>query len=83
VKELVAYQRTALLNAKLKYLGEGEGYAARIPGFKGLVVFGDTKAQAIRELKSALAEWVLLSLRLGDGLPKLKKERPSMVATSV
>jgi predicted RNase H-like HicB family nuclease len=82
VKELAAYQRTALLHAKLKYLGDGEGYAARIPGFKGLVVFGDTKAQAIRELKSALGEWVLLSLRLGDGLPKVKKEKSALTATS-
>jgi predicted RNase H-like HicB family nuclease len=59
---LQAYERAALKHATLKSLGEGEGYAARIPGFLGLVVFGDTKTAALTELKSALHDWVSLSL---------------------
>ena len=83
MKDLVKYQRAALRRATLKFLGNGEGYAARIPGFKGLIVFGDTRNEAMRELKSALLDWIALSLRMGDGLPKLRADKPLVLATSI
>jgi predicted RNase H-like HicB family nuclease len=65
--------------ATLKFLGKGEGYAARIPGFKGLVVFGDTKTEALSELKTALEDWIALSLRFGDGLPRLRDSKAALL----
>jgi predicted RNase H-like HicB family nuclease len=83
VKDLVKYQKAALQRATFKFLGEGEGYAARIPGFRGLIVFGSTKTKAMQELKSALFDWISLSLRMGDGLPRLKTLSPVALATSI
>jgi predicted RNase H-like HicB family nuclease len=80
VNELKAYEKAALTHATLKDLGKGEGYAARIPGFGGLVVFGDTKAKALAELRTALHDWVALSLRRGMGLPALTATRAEATA---
>lgn len=68
---LSKYCKDALKLAVVKNLGADEGYSAKIPGFAGLVVFAPTKAEVIRELKSALDGWVELSLARGDGLPAL------------
>ena len=54
-------------------LGGGEGYAARIPGFRGLVAAGQTRKQATAELNDALVDWIELALRRGIGLPRLKE----------
>jgi predicted RNase H-like HicB family nuclease len=68
---LSEYCKEALKLAVVKNLGGEEGYSAKIPGFAGLVVFAPTRAEVIRELKSALEGWVELSLERGDGLPAL------------
>jgi len=68
---LSEYCNDALKLAVVKKLGAGEGYAAKIPGFAGLVVFAPTRGEVLRELKSALEGWVELSLARGDGLPAL------------
>jgi len=62
VRELKQYRKNALKLAELKYLGKGEGYSARIPGFKGLIVFAETKTAVLAELESALSGWMKLSL---------------------
>ena len=72
--ELREYQKAALKRAVVKYLGRGEGYAAKIPGFAGLIVFGDSKRETLAELESALSGWIELSLKRGDGLPSLHGE---------
>ncbi len=71
VNGLSDYCKDALKLATVKKLGAGEGYSAKIPGFAGLVVFAPTRAEVLRELKSALEGWVELSLERGDGLPAL------------
>ena len=68
---LSEYSKYALKLAVIKKLGAGEGYSANTPGFGGLVVFGSTRAEVMRELKPALEGWVELSLSRGDGLPAL------------
>jgi predicted RNase H-like HicB family nuclease len=68
---LSEYCKEALKLAIVKKLGAGEGYSAKIPGFAGLVVFAQTRAEVIAKLKSALEGWVELSLTRGDGLPTL------------
>jgi predicted RNase H-like HicB family nuclease len=72
VNGLSEYCKDALKLAVVKNLGSGEGYSAKIPGFAGLVVFAPTRAEVVRELKSALDGWVELSLARGDGLPALR-----------
>jgi len=68
---LSEYCKGALKLAVVKKLDANEGYSAKIPGFAGLVVFAPTRAEVVRELKSALEGWVELSLERGDGLPAL------------
>jgi predicted RNase H-like HicB family nuclease len=68
---LSEYCKDALKLAVVTNLGTGEGYSAKIPGFAGLVVFAPTRAEVLRELKSALESWIELSLSRGDGLPAL------------
>ena len=68
-------------HAEITLLGGGEGYAARIPGFKGLVVSGPTKPKAREELRSALEGWVELALRRGIGLPSLQAEHEELVTS--
>jgi predicted RNase H-like HicB family nuclease len=74
VDELREYQSAALKRAVVKHLGVDEGYSAKIPGFAGLIVFGDSKREALAELQSALSGWIEISLRRGHGLPALKSE---------
>ena len=56
-------------------LGGEEGYAARIPGFRGLLATGRTKKEALAELESALVDWTELALKRGIGLPALREKR--------
>jgi predicted RNase H-like HicB family nuclease len=63
------YRRQALKLAEVTFLGEEEGFAARIPGFRGLIATGETKRQALAELETALADWIDLALKRGLGLP--------------
>ena len=77
---LTDYCKEALGLALVKKLGPGEGYSAKIPGFAGLVVFGATRSEVMRELKSALEGWVELSLQRGDGLPSLHSLKEAMAA---
>ena len=72
MNDLKGYQRAALKQANIKNLGEGEGFAAKIPGFPGLVVFGETKEETLKELESALAGWLQLANQRGEELPSLK-----------
>ena len=64
-----AYQQQALKLAEVTHLGESEGFAARIPGFRGLIATGETKREALAELETALADWIDLALKRGLGLP--------------
>ena len=73
--ELRGYQKAALKRAVVKYLGPGEGYSAKIPGFAGLIVFGDSRREALDELESALTGWIEISLKRHDGLPALHGEQ--------
>jgi predicted RNase H-like HicB family nuclease len=72
VKDLRRYCQLALKLAHVVDLGDGEGYVAKIPGFRGLLAVGETKREALSELASALDSWVLLALRRGMGLPKVQ-----------
>ena len=66
-------------SAKTKFLGDGEGYVAKIPGFRGLLAVGDTKAEALTELDSALKDWIDASLKRGVGLPSLLRVKSELI----
>jgi len=69
---LETYSRQALKLAEITFLGEEEGFVARIPGFRGLLATGETRKEALAELQTALADWIDLALKRGLGLPALK-----------
>ena len=71
VDNLLKYRRMALKSAEIIDLGEEEGYAAKIPGFAGLLAVGSSKRAALSELGSALDDWMSLALKRGLGLPSV------------
>ena len=78
---LAGYRRDAMKLALVTKLGGNEGYAARIPGFRGLIATGRTRKEATAELNDALADWIDLALRRGIGLPALRQpEKPTLTA---
>jgi len=79
VAPLNTYCRQALKLAEIVCLGEDEGYAARIPGFRGLIATGSTKKEALAELETALVDWINLALNRGLGLPPLRPSKQSLV----
>ena len=80
MNRLADYCKEALALAVVKKLGPTEGFSAKIPGFAGLVVFGATRTEVLRELQSALEGWVELSLKRGDGLPSLHPSKERLAA---
>ena len=78
---LASYRRQALKLAEVEKLGDDEGYAARIPGFRGLIGNGRTKKECMTDLESALAGWIKLALKRGIGLPAVAK-RDARVVTA-
>ena len=77
---LDTYRRQALKLAEVAFLGEDEGFAARIPGFRGLVATGETKKEALAELETALADWMDLALKRGLGLPAINQSAKELVS---
>ncbi len=77
---LDTYRRQALKLAEVTFLGEDEGFAARIPGFRGLVATGETKKEALAELETALADWMDLALKRGLGLPAVNQSARELVS---
>ena len=61
--KLTGYRSDAMKLAAVTKLGGGEGYVARIPGFRGLLATGRTRKESIAELEDALVDWIELALR--------------------
>ena len=76
---LNTYCGQALKLAEVTFLGEDEGYAARIPGFRGLIATGATKKDALADLESARVDWINLALKRGLELPALRPTRQALV----
>lgn len=76
---LNTYCSQALKLAEITFLGDEEGYAARIPGFRGLIATGATKKETLAELETALVDWINLALKRGLGLPPLRPSKPVLV----
>ena len=75
VDTLTSYRRHAIKLAVVTDLGPEEGYAARIPGFPGLLATGGTRKEALADLDDALSDWIALALKRGIGLPEFRQKR--------
>lgn len=76
------YRRQALRLAEVSFLGKAEGYAARIPGFRGLIATGHTKRESLVELESALVDWIDLALKRGLGLPPVNTRQSAELVSA-
>lgn len=83
VDNLLKYRRMALKSAEIIDLGDDEGYAAKIPGFAGLLAVGSSKKAALSELGSALDDWMSLALKRGLGLPAIAAPQKVRARTMV
>jgi len=63
---LIDYIQAAMRRAKYLSLGGSEGYAGRIPGFRGLIGHARTLEACRENLHGALQSWLLVKLRHGD-----------------
>lgn len=72
---LTSYRRQAIKLAVVTDLGPEKGYAARIPGFPGLLATGGTRKDVLADLDDALSDWIALALKRGIGLPALRQNR--------
>ncbi|HEY6153866.1 MAG TPA: type II toxin-antitoxin system HicB family antitoxin [Candidatus Udaeobacter sp.] len=82
VDTITSYRRHAMKFAVVEDLGADEGYAARLPGFRGLLATGRTKKEALADLEDALADWVDLALKRGIGLPALREKRAATLTAA-
>jgi predicted RNase H-like HicB family nuclease len=82
VDKLTVYRRDAMKLAAVTKLDGGEGYVARIPGFRGLLATGKTRKESIAELEDALVDWIDLALRRGAGLPALKQKHAAVLTAA-
>jgi predicted RNase H-like HicB family nuclease len=77
------YLEAGMHLAQYELLAGDEGFYAEIVGVQGVWANAPTLEQCRTELYSALEEWVLLSIRLGDALPVLngiELNAPELVA---
>lgn len=68
---LFEYIQYALENAEYKKLDNGTWFA-EIPGFEGVWANNKTVEECRKELVEVLEEWLILKLRDGDPIPKMK-----------
>lgn len=80
MRTMEAYQQQALKLAEVTFLGDDEGFVARIPEFRGLIATGESKSEALAELETALADWINLALKRGLGLPRINQETAELVS---
>ena len=65
---LIAYIQKAMLHAEFEQMEDGRFFGT-IPACQGLWADGDTVEQCRAELQSALEDWILLKVGLGDTMP--------------
>jgi len=53
----------------IEYSAEDQGYVARVPALKYCTAFGETYAEAAREIQSAIAGWVETAKTHGTPVP--------------
>ena len=64
-----SYIYAVMDRATVEWLPNDKLYYSAIPGFQGVYGMGDTKAAALADLESSLAEWAAVRLSRGMGIP--------------
>ena len=65
---LTGYIENALSRAEYDKLDDNT-FSGRIPGFKGVIAFGNSLRECESELQSTLEDWIFVGLKLGHALP--------------
>ena len=68
---LTEYFEAAMKKARYEILPDDHTYYGEIPGFQGVYANEATLEDCRRELRSALEDWVLLSVSRGLPLPEV------------
>jgi predicted RNase H-like HicB family nuclease len=71
VDVLTEYLDAAMRHAEYEELPEGEGWYRHIVGIQGVYAHGPNREEAVRELRSALGNWLLFGLVNGFPIPAL------------
>jgi predicted RNase H-like HicB family nuclease len=79
---LTGYVDEALDQAVYDKLDDGT-FAGRIPACPGAIAFGDTLRRCEAELRSTLADWLVVGLRSGHQLPVLGGIYPNNSADAI
>jgi len=69
---LVEYIKTALERARYEKIKDKEPYYGEIPGLKGVWATGKSQEECRRHLSEALEGWIIVRLRKGLTIPKMK-----------
>jgi len=67
---ITEYIKKALEKARYEKLEDGTWFA-EIPGFQGVWANGKTVEETRNELQEVLEEWILLTVKDGEQLPKI------------
>jgi predicted RNase H-like HicB family nuclease len=69
---LVEYIQTALERTRYEKIKDKKPYYGEIPGLKGVWATGKTREDCRRQLAEALEGWIIVRLRKGLTIPKIK-----------
>lgn len=69
---IIEYINAALEKARFEKIEDRNLFYAEIPGLKGVWATGNTAADCRRQLAEALEGWIIVRLRKGLAIPKVK-----------
>ena len=73
---LTRYIQAAMSKAKYEILEDDGTFAGTIPGFGGVWANAKTLEACRQELQEVLEDWIVVGLRLGHDLPRVKGVPP-------
>lgn len=59
----------AIYKVCIFYSAEDEGYVAVVPDLPGCSAFGDTREEALKEIRTALSLWLETAREIGREIP--------------
>ena len=71
-KTLDEYINAAVSTARFQRIEAGRKVYVEVPGFRGVWAQGNTRPEAVKELRDVLKGWIELQLERGGELPPVK-----------
>lgn len=59
----------SIYRVRVFYRAEDEGYIAVVPDLPGCSAFGDTREEALKEIRTALSLWLETAREIGREIP--------------